>query len=166
MQAKQERHTHKARISALRILEQNNFDYQKTAKLTGFSCSTIKKWEKQFGAEVFTGKPPEEVTFKAINIEVKMNDSLIMRKLYNIRNQLLDIIQELISLETKLEPLVNTLQSISIDIGIIDEMDKKESVSMKGSSFEELLNSYIEEAEVLDMPPDEDNYVECGLDED
>jgi hypothetical protein len=66
MRAKQERYTPKERISTLRLLEKNNFNYLKTEKLSGVSRTTIKRWEKQYGAEVFSGKSTAELALKEL----------------------------------------------------------------------------------------------------
>lgn len=124
MAIKQKKYTHKVKISTLRLLEKNDFNYLKTEKLTGVSRSTIKKWETQFGSEVFSGKSPVEVALKEVDMLMKRNDVAIIKKYYTIRKQILDRIMELIPTETRLDPLVSTLKGITGEITIMDEMDK------------------------------------------
>ena len=92
----QKKYTHKVKLNTLRLLEKNDFNYLRTEKLTGVSRSTLKKWEAQFGAEVFSNKSPKEIALKEVGIEMKRNDIKVIKKYYNIRYQLLDRIMELI----------------------------------------------------------------------
>jgi hypothetical protein len=124
MKIEQKKYTHKVKVSTLRLLEKNDFNYLKTEKLTGVSRSTIKKWESQFGPEVFSGKSPGEVALKEVDILMKRNDVVIIKKYYTIRKQILDRILELIPSETRLDPLVSTLKSIIEEITVMDEMGK------------------------------------------
>jgi len=165
MRAKQERYTPNVRISTLRILEKNNFNYLKTEKLTGVSRSTIKKWEKQCGAEVFSGKSPAEVALRAVDVKMVINDSKIIKKYYIIRNQLLDRIQDLIPNENKLEPLVNALKSISQELGLFNELEKKEPESVN-RSFLEIFNMQVKAMGETNLSPHEEDYNENESDED
>jgi len=130
MKIDQKKYKHKVKLSTLRLLEKNDFNYLRTQKLTGVSRSTIKKWEKQFGAEVFSGKSPIEVALKEVDAEMKRNDIQIVRKYYNIRNQILDRIAELVPNETKMEVLSNVLKNISAEITVFDELEKAEGNQM------------------------------------
>lgn len=166
MNIKQKKYSHKAKLSTLRLLEKNDFNYLKTQKLTGVSRPTIKQWEKQFGTKVFSVRSPAEVALQEVDVEMKINDAKIIKKYYFIRNQLLEKIQELISRETKLEPLVNALKSISRDLGLLDDMEKKEKESgSSGKSFIEMFNMQIEAMGKEDLTPYEEDYPEKESDD-
>lgn len=141
MKTKQTRYTPKVRISTLRLLEKNDFNFLRTEKLTGVSRSTIKKWKAQYGEEVFTGASPTEQALKEVDVQMKINDELIIRKYYTLRNQIIDRLQELISSETKLEPLINALKGISCELTVFDEMTKKEVESKRGTVFQTILDN-------------------------
>jgi len=72
MNVKQKKYTYKVKVSTLRILEKNDFNYLRTEKLTGVSRSTIKKWQVQYGEEVFTGVSPNEQALKEVDIHKKI----------------------------------------------------------------------------------------------
>jgi len=141
MNVKQKKYTYKVKVSTLRILEKNDFNYLRTEKLTGVSRSTIKKWQVQYGEEVFTGVSPNEQALKEVDIQMKINDETIIRKYYTIRNQILERLQELIPSETKLEPLINALKSISLEFAVFDEINKKEKESTNGNIFQTILKN-------------------------
>jgi len=141
MKTKQTRYTPKVRISTLRLLEKNDFNFLRTEKLTGVSRSTIKKWKAQYGEEVFTGASPTEQALKEVDVQMKINDELIIRKYYTLRNQIIDRLQELIPSETKLEPLINALKGISCELTVFDEMTKKEVESKRGTVFQTILDN-------------------------
>jgi transcriptional regulator with XRE-family HTH domain len=125
MSVKQKKYTHKVKLSTLRILEKNDYNYLKTEKHTGVSRSTIKKWEAAYGVEVFSGASPTEVALQEVDLEMKRNDEVIIRKYYTLRNEILDRIAELIPNEQRLDPLVGTLKSITEEIKMFDEMAQK-----------------------------------------
>jgi transcriptional regulator with XRE-family HTH domain len=166
MKIQQKKYSQKAKLSALRLLEKNDFNYLKTAKLTGVNRSTLKKWEAQYGAEVFSGISPTEQALQEVDAEMKINDRKIIRKYYNIRNQLLDRIQELISHENKLEPLVKALMSISRDLGLIEELEKKEQPESVHSSFLEIYNMQVKAMGKADLSPHEEDYNEYESNQD
>lgn len=141
MKTKQRKYTYKLKISTLRILEKNDFNYLRTEKLTGVSRSTIKKWQAQYGEKVFTGISPTEQVLKEVDVQMKINDETIIRKYYTIRNQILDRLQELIPNETKLEPLINALKSIALEFAVFDELNKKEEESTNGNIFKTILEN-------------------------
>lgn len=164
---KHKKYTQKMKIGILKILERNNFNYLQTSKLTNVTRATLKKWVVQYGPEVFSGKSPAEVALKEVDAEMKINDTKIIKKYYNVRSQLLDRIQELISHETKLEPLVNALKSISRDLGLLDDLEKKEKESgSSGKSFIEMFNMQIEAMGKENLLPYEEDYSEKESDED
>jgi len=141
MKIAQKKYTYKSKVSTLRLLEKNDFNYLKTEKLTGVSRSTIKKWKAQYGEEVFTGASPTEQALKEVDVQMKINDELIIRKYYTLRNQIIDRLQELIPSETKLEPLINALKGISCELTVFDEMTKKEVESKRGTVFQTILDN-------------------------
>lgn len=141
MNVKQKKYTYKVKVSTLRILEKNDFNYLRTEKLTGVSRSTIKKWQAQYGEKVFTGISPTEQVLKEVDVQMKINDETIIRKYYTIRNQILDRLQELIPNETKLEPLINALKSIALEFAVFDEINKKEKESTSGDIFQTILKN-------------------------
>lgn len=126
MKTRQEQYRPEVRISTLKILERNNFNYLKSSKLTGISRSTIKHWEKQYGAETFSKESPVAKALRQVDVVMKRNDEKILKQYYTIRQQILDRILELIPEEKRLDPLVSTLKNITEEISLIDELDKKE----------------------------------------
>ncbi len=121
----QKKYTHTAKLSTLRILDKNDFNYLKTQKLSGVSPSTIKKWEKKYGTEVLSWRSPAEMALKEVNIKMKRNDVASTKEYYTIRTQILKRILELIPTEKRLDPIVSTLKGITEEITIIDEMDNE-----------------------------------------
>ncbi|MBN1180840.1 MAG: hypothetical protein JXB49_01035 [Bacteroidales bacterium] len=160
MRSKQERHTTKERISALRILEKNNFNYLRTQKMTGISRSTIKKWEQKYGAEVFSGRSPAEQALEEVDTEMKRNDVKIIKKYFDLRNKSLDRISELIPDETKIETLSNLLKSISTEITVFDEYEKTED--NKGMNFIEFFNERMKELDQQNQYPDIPEELDLG----
>jgi predicted transcriptional regulator len=162
MDVKQKKYSYKVKLSTLRILEKNDFNYLRTEKQTGISRSTFKKWEGEYGAEVFSGKSPKEVALKEVDAEIKRNDVKVIKKYYNIRYQLLDRIRELIPNETKLEPLVNTLKNISGEIAVFDELDNKGTGAISKNFLEIIENQFKAQQEgvpgqrPVDYDPEED----------
>lgn len=157
MKIEQKRYTRKSKVSTLRILEKNDFNYLKTEILTGVCRSTIKKWEASYGEEVFSGISPNELALQEVDLEMKRNDKHIIKKYYLIRRQLLDRIQELIPGEIKLEPLINALKSISVEIIDFDGMSRKEEETSCGNFFQDLLRQSIGPTvheNTPDTPPD------------
>jgi predicted transcriptional regulator len=146
MKIEQKKYTYKVKLSTLRILEKNDFNYLKTEKLTGVSRASIKKWEAQYGNEVFSATSPKEVALQEVDAEIKRNDVKVIKKFYNIRYQLLDRIEELIPNETKLEPLVNTLKNISAELAVFDELGLKDPRSIP-DNFIEIINKQIKAQE-------------------
>jgi len=165
MTREKKQYTKASKIGTLRILEKNDFNYLQTQKLTGVSRSTIKNWEKELGAEVFSGISPVEQVLKEVDAEMKINDRKVIKKYYIIRNQLLDRIKDLIPNENKLEPLVNALKSISQDIGLFNELDNKEFGSTN-RSFLEIFNMQIKAMKETDLSPYEENYIDNESKED
>jgi hypothetical protein len=151
MKIEQKKYTQKVKLSTLRLLEKNDFNYLKTEKLTGVSRSTIKKWKAQFGSEVFTGKSPAEVALKEVDTLMKRNDVVIIKKYYFIRKQILDRIMELVPTESKLDPLVSTLKSITEEITIMDGMDKNGNNTP--TNYIQLIN---EQLKYMDHEPTDD----------
>ena len=150
MKIEQKKYTYKVKVGTLRILEKNDFNYLKTEKLSGVSRSTIKKWKAQYGEKVFTGISPNEQALKEVDIQMKINDESIIRKYYTIRNQILDRLQELIPSETKLEPLINALKSISLEFAVFDEINNKE----QGSTTVNIMQTILKNIEKGDFSRD------------
>jgi hypothetical protein len=141
MNMNQKKYTHKIKLSTLRLLEKNDFNYLRTEKLTGVSRSTLKKWEAQFGAEVFSNKSPKEIALIEVGIEMKRNDEVIIRKYYTLRNQILDRIIELVPNTTKLDPLVSTLKSISEELTLFDELNKNSPSKARPNLLETIMKN-------------------------
>lgn len=129
MKIEQKKYTQKVKISTLRLLEKNDFNYLKTEKLTKVGRSTIKRWEAQLGDVVYSGKSPSEIALVEVDIEMKRNDIKIIKQYYQIRRELLERIQHLIPIEKKLEPLITALKNISLELAFLDEISKKEQDS-------------------------------------
>lgn len=55
MKIEQKKYSSSMKVSTLRILQRNDFNYLKTEKATGVSRSTIKKWQDKLGASVLAG---------------------------------------------------------------------------------------------------------------
>jgi len=139
MKIAQKKYTYKSKVSTLRLLEKNDFSFLKTEKLTGVSRSTIKRWQILYGEKAFIGISTTEQALKEVDIQMKINDEIIIKKYNTIRNQILERIQELIPSVTKLEPLINALKSISMELAVFDEIDKSEHSTTKGNIFQTIL---------------------------
>jgi hypothetical protein len=137
----QKTYTHKVKLSTLRLLEKNDFNYLKTEKLTCVSRSTLKKWQIQYGTEVFSGKSPAEVALKEIDAELTRNDIKVIRMYYLIRIMILDRIMQLVPDETRLDPRISTFKSITEEISVFDPNDNKED---RTSNFIAILNHKIQ----------------------
>lgn len=141
MKIEQKKYTQKVKISTLRLLEKNDFNYLKTEKLTKVCRSTIKRWEAQLGDVVYSGKSPSEIALVEVDIEMKRNDIKIIKQYYQIRSELLDRIQQLIPIEKRLEPLISALKSISLEFTVFDEINKKEKELTSGNIFQTILKN-------------------------
>jgi hypothetical protein len=121
MAKERKQYTKASKIGTLRILEKNDFNYLQTQNLTGVSRSTIKNWEKELGAEVFSGMTPTEKALKEVDAEMTKQDKKIMQKYFNLRMQILNRIALLVPHETRLDPLINTLKAISEELDLMDK---------------------------------------------
>jgi hypothetical protein len=135
------KYTYSEKVSILKILERNDYNLLKTERTCGISRPTLRRWKEQLGPMVFTGVSPIEEALQRVEIQMKVNDETIIRKYYMIRNQILDRIQELIPSETKLEPLINALKSISLELVVFDEEAKKEQASTSVDIFQTILKN-------------------------
>lgn len=137
----QAKYTYTEKVSILKVLERNSYNLLKTERMCGISRPTLRRWKEQLGPMVFTGVSPIEEALQQVEIQMKINDESIIRKYYTIRNQILDRLQELIPNETKLEPLINALKSISLEFAVFDEINKKEKESTSGDIFQTILKN-------------------------
>jgi hypothetical protein len=164
MNVNQKKYTHKVKVSTLRILEKNGFNYLRTEKITGVSRSTIKKWEAQYGAEVFSGKSPVKVAFKKIDVEMKRNDLKIIKQYYDARRLTLARINELVPDENRLESLGNLLRTIFSEITLLNDQEKKEL--KPETNVLPIINQKIEEMNRVHQPPGIMDSIDIGDDED
>lgn len=135
------KYTYSEKVSILKILERNDYNLLKTERTCGISRPTLRRWKEQLGPMVFTSVSPIEEALQQVEIQMKINDESIIRKYYTIRNQILDRLQKLIPNETKLEPLINALKSISLEFAVFDEINKKEKESTSGDIFQTILKN-------------------------
>lgn len=129
MKIAQNKYTHSVKLSTLRILQKNDFNYLKTEKSTGVSRSTIKKWSSKLGSEIFSGKSPAEEALAKIDAEMQYNDISIIRSLYTLRKGTLLRVVAIAEKETKLESLLRVLQFASGELQKFSELDKPEADS-------------------------------------
>lgn len=131
MKIAQKKYTKSVKLSTLRILQKNDFNYLKTEKSTGVSRASIKKWENDLGAEVFSGKSPAEEALAEIDAEMKHNDINIIRNLYTLRKGTLHRVMQIAEQETKLESLLNVLKFASAELEKFSVLEKTEPNSPK-----------------------------------
>jgi transcriptional regulator with XRE-family HTH domain len=123
MKIAQKKYTQSVKLSTLRILQKNDFNYLKTEKSTGVSRSTIKKWEIDLGTEVFSGKSPAEEALAEIDAEMKYNDTIIIRTLFAIRKRALQKVLLMTEKEAKVESLINVLKYASGELQKFSETE-------------------------------------------
>lgn len=75
----QRNYTISQKRSALFKLQDNKFNYYKTAKETGISNCTLKNWHTKYGPEVFGGDEEEEKTVLAVQAELAMEENADVR---------------------------------------------------------------------------------------
>jgi hypothetical protein len=126
MKIAQKKYTHSVKLSTLRILQKNDFNYLKTEKSTGVSRSTIKKWQNNLGPKVFSGKSPSEEALAKIDAEMQFNDISIIRSLYTLRKGTLLRVVAIAEKETKLESLLNVLKYVSGELQKFNDCEKTE----------------------------------------
>jgi transposase-like protein len=120
------RYNHAEKIRTLRLLERNNFNYMQTSKQNGIARPTLKRWEKLYGKEAFSGKSPTEEALAEIDAELKHNDINIIRNLYTLRKQTLQRVMALTEKETRLESLLRVLQFASGELQKFSDLEKDE----------------------------------------
>jgi hypothetical protein len=115
----QKRYTRRAKILTLRILEQNDFIFLKTEKVTGIRRQTIKTWVDLYGHEVFSGKSPSEQALEMIDRELTQNNIHLIHSLSTGLLSLTDRITKITVDEkniVKLAKALKLLNEIYIDL--------------------------------------------------
>lgn len=140
MNIEQNKHTYKVKVSILRILEKNDFNYLRTEKLTAGSRSTIKNCYAQDKKEMIAGVSLGRTGFRG-GCSNRINYETIIIKYYIIRNQILDRTQELLPNEIKREPLINALKSISFQFSVLNEINPRVKKSISGNIFHTILKN-------------------------
>jgi hypothetical protein len=129
MKIAQKKYTESMKLSTLRILQKNDYNYLKSEKLTGVSRKTIKKWEISLGAELLSGKSPAEEALAVIDAEMTLNDINIIRNLYLLRKGTLQKVMQIAEQETKLESLLNVLKFASAELEKFSILEKSEPLT-------------------------------------
>lgn len=127
MTIQQKRYTEKAKITALRLLQKNDYNFLKTEKLTGINRVTLKKWSSQYGNDVFSADSPIEQALQQVDAEMIRNDQKVIQRYFNLRMQILNRIALLVPNETRLDPLINSLKAITDELEWMS--DKNETSS-------------------------------------
>jgi hypothetical protein len=127
MKINQKKYTHSSKMATLKILQKNDFNYLKTEKATGVNRSTLKKWEKQFGVEAFSGKSPTEQALEEITCEMKYQDMAVIRNLFQLRMLSLKNIMTLAETEKRIDPLINLLKFVAIELEKYNTWEKEET---------------------------------------
>lgn len=67
--AKKRNYSKAEKFTALKKLEANDFNVQKTSKETGISSHSLASWRNEFGDKVFGKQPRADIAIRVINIE-------------------------------------------------------------------------------------------------
>jgi hypothetical protein len=119
-------YSHHQKITSLRLLESNNFNFLRTSKETKIARRTLHTWEKLYGKEVFSGKNPTEAALVEIDAEMKYKETHIIRNLFIIRKSALHRVMILAEQETKIDTLINILKFVSGELQKFTEEDSNE----------------------------------------
>jgi len=107
------------KIQALRILEQNDFNYYKTGKLLDVIPNTLRVWVDKFGSDVF--KPREKIIEKTLCDIEKRNQSFLDLA-FDTKEDIIKKIKELVPITTNILTLATTLEAIhkctSSEVGV------------------------------------------------
>jgi hypothetical protein len=110
----------------LKLLEYNNFNYLQTSRETNIHRTTIKRWEKLYGGDVFLTTPSKSIASEIINAEMVQKDIHVLRYLYALRKRSLHKISIMAEKESRIEPLLSVLKYVSSEIDKFAEIDKAE----------------------------------------
>jgi hypothetical protein len=75
----QAKYTYGEKVSALKVLERNDYNLLKTERICGISRPTLRRWKEQLGSVVFTGASPIEEALQRADVVMKINDETIIR---------------------------------------------------------------------------------------
>lgn len=129
------RHSLSEKLEVLRLLERNGFNYLLTAKQSGISRPSIKRWESQHGKEVIKGISPLEELLMGIDGEMQQSERNILRRLYFLRKRTIQKIIDIADKETRVEVLISLLKFVSTEIDHLTEIESKTKVKMDGKAF-------------------------------
>jgi len=128
----QKRYTYQAKILTLRILEQNDFIFLRTEKMTGIRRQTIKVWAEIYGNEVFSGKSPVEQALEVIDRELKQNDLEI---LITASTALMVTMQRIITIVDSEKNLVRLAKVLKILHEITNDMEQSGRYNFKHPDY-------------------------------
>lgn len=149
------RYKHAEIIRALRLLEGNNFNYLRTAKQLSLSRKTLKAWEKKYGPEIFSNQSPKEEALAEIDAEMKQYDINIIRYLYALRKRTLHKISIMAEKETRIEPLLNVLKFVTVEIERFTGIEKSEKDSSSTNIIAMITQYFRDKKQKSELPPEE-----------
>jgi hypothetical protein len=117
----QKRYTYPVKIATLKILEQNDYIFLKTEKLTGIKRQTIKVWAEKHGPDVFAGNSPLELALELVEKELRQNNLTTIHLCSEAMLVAITRLHELVKTEKNVLKLCRAMKMLSDINNNIDE---------------------------------------------
>lgn len=124
----QKRYSYTSKIATLRLLEQNEYSFLKTEKVTGIKRQTIKIWADKFGADVFSGNSPFDKALEEVERELKQNNLKTIHLCFIAMHEAIERLSELIKTEKN---ILKLCQALKIMHDIANEIDESGARNLK-----------------------------------
>jgi hypothetical protein len=124
----QKRYSYTSKIATLRLLEQNEYSFLKTEKVTGIRRQTIKVWANKFGADVFTGNSPFDQALEEVERELKQNNLKTIHACGRAMHEAIEKISELAKTENNILKLCRAIKLLH---DMTNELDESGARSLK-----------------------------------
>jgi hypothetical protein len=131
-------YSYKEKVTALGILEKNDFNYLKTSKILKVNVDTLRSWANKYGNDVF--KSIEQATKDAAKT-IAERKSKFLDLTYDAKELLILRLQELIPKEDKILTLATALDQLHKCT--MTEMGEKTEDSLKPENIYFQLNQQI-----------------------
>lgn len=128
----QKRYSHTSKVTTLRILEQNDYIFLKTEKLTGIRRQTIKVWAELYGPDVFSGNSPLEQALELVEKELKQKELTTINSCFSAMEVALEKLMELAKSEKNVLKLLRALKVLS---EMMSKMEESRDHSLRHPNY-------------------------------
>ncbi len=129
-------YTLEQKIETVRVLKENNYNYNLTATQLGVSPQAVRSWDKEYGREIETSTSVQLIA-ETVELNMARAKSNFINKHYDAMNKLtgiaIDRAIELMESEDDLNKVTNTIKTISDFMSKLSGEDQEEN--KKGNTY-------------------------------